>query len=592
MQNNQHKEFTVEWMGKIKASIRYRQKFIRYGNRSQKQVFEDSRKYYRGDWKNDIIPVNRIFSFGRSLIPSIYFRSPRVAVTATKPELTLHARVVETVDNWLIKQTKLKKTLKTAALHAYLCGYGPIKLGYDSEFGYNPEHAVDDDEATITQVGKTDNRNIEYHSSIQSGMPWALPDLPENTIVPYGYKEADSLPWIAHRIIRPLEDVKQDQKYKNTKDLQGTKSLDLIQTKDKSVFTDSQQIPFAELIEIRDVSTQMIHIICEDRLLLSSPDVLQMGSLPWEFVIFNEDPEFFGGIPDTVMIEPQQLELNEIRTQASQHRKIALLKFLYLKGAIKEDELQKFFSGKVGPGIEVDAEMLANSITTLQPHIPTDLANEAILVKNDMRESLGFSENQSSAFKGGTPPTASETMEVAATSDSRRNERKDIMADVLVSIIQKWNRYIFRFWTGERVAKIAGPEGAPMWVRYTGDQLRGDYDLNVDPDTGFPASKMMRHKAADTLMSIYGGDPLIDQVRLRELHLRQYDWIYPGITSLLGQPQPQEASAMSMERQPHPMGGGQLGGQSEGNRGGGRVGSSRENPMEFEQAKAKFKESK
>jgi len=589
MRSNQHKEFVTEWMGRIKASIQYRHKFIRYGSKTQKDIYQDARKYYRGDWKTGIVPGNRMFSFGRSLIPSIYFRSPRVTVTATKPELIFHARVVEAVDNYLIKKTKLKKTLKTAALNAYLCGNGPIKLGYDSEFGYSPEQAVDADEATITQIGRTDDRIIEYHSNVQPGLPWALPDLPENVIVPYGYRDPDSLPWIAHRILRPLEDVKQDQKYRNTKDLQGTRSLDLVEEKDRSIFTDSQQIPYAELIEIRDASTGEIYVICEDQLLMAAPDYLQIGrSLPWEFVIFNEDPEFFGGIPDTVMIEPQQIELNEIRTQASRHRKIALLKFLYLKGAIKEDELEKFFSGEVGPGIEVEAEVLANAITTLQPHIPADLMTEAMQVKSDMRESMGFSENQANAYKGGTPPTAAETMQVAVSAESRISERKDIMADALVNIVEKWNRFIFQFWTGERVAKIAGPDGAPMWVQYTGDQLRGDYDLNVDPDTGFPASKMIRQQAADLLMKTYGGDPLIDQVRLRELHLQQFEWLYPGITSLVARPGPAQANLLGGIRQPHPMGGG--GSAAVGNRGGGRQGSSPENPIEFERAKAQFAE--
>ena len=242
MTNNEHKDFVEEWLGRIKTSIKLRQRFVKYNNKTWKEVCEDARKYYRSDWKSDVIPVNRVFSFGRSLIPAIYFRSPRVSVTATKPELVMHAKVVEAVDNYLIKKTKLKKTLKTAALHAYLAGYGPIKLGYDSEFGFDPSLAVDEDTATATQYARQESRDIEYHSNVQPGMPWALPDLPENVIVPFGYRDPESLPWIAHRILRPLEDVKQDQKYRNTKDLQGTRTIDLVDSDKRSVFTDSTGI--------------------------------------------------------------------------------------------------------------------------------------------------------------------------------------------------------------------------------------------------------------------------------------------------------------------------------------------------------------
>ena len=590
MMSNEHKEFVAEWVGRVKAAVKFRKRFVKYKNRTWDDVCKDARKYYRGDWKSDIVPVNRIFSFGRALIPAVYFRSPRVSVTATRPELTFHAKVVEEVDNYLIHETNLKKTLKTAALHAYLCGVGPIKLGYDSEFGYMPEQIVGEDGATATQVGQKESRAIEYHSNVRPGLPWALPDLPENIIVPFGYKDPESLPWIVHRIFRPLEDVKQDQKYRNTKDLQGTRILELTEAHKRSPFIDSESVKYAELLEIRDVSTGTIHVICEDKLLLSAPDALQISALPWEFVIFNEDPEFFGGIPDVVMIEPQQIELNEIRTQASRHRKIALLKFLYLKGAIKEDELSKFFSGEVGPGIEVEAEVLQNAITTLQPHVPHDLAMEALQVKNDMRESIGFSENQAGAFSPYHNKTATETMEVAGAFQERISERKDIMADVLTGIVRKWNKFIFSFWTGERVAQIAGPDGAPMWVKYTGEQLRGEYSLKIDPDTGFPASKALRQQAADLLLKTYGGDQLIDQVRLRQLHLQQFEWLYPGITSLVAQPPQMAANIMSVARQPHPMGGG--GNVAVGNRGGGRQGSTPENPIEFEQAKKRFEESK
>ena len=424
-------EFSKEWVQKIKKAAELRERFVKYNGKPWKEVYQDGRKYYRGDWAEDIIPVNRTFSFGRSLIPAVYFRSPRVTVTALRPEYVLNARVVEAVDNYLIQHTKLKKTLKMAALHAYLAGYGPIKLGYDSEFGYIPDQAVGSDMMTATQFGKSQVRNIEYNENIQPGLPWALPEKPENIIVPFNYQDPDSLPWIANILLRPLEDVKQDQKYKNTKDLQGTKTLHHLSPEKRSPFLHETGEVLAELIEVRDLSTGMIYVICEDRLLLAVDDALQIAGLPWEFVIFNDDPEYFGGIPDVCIIEPQQLELNEIRTQASRHRKIALLKFLFQKGVMTEEELTKFFSGEVGPGIEVDTDMLSSAVQLLQPHVPTDLQAEAQVVKGDMRESIGMSENQAGAFTPYHNKTAAETLQVAGAFEERTNERRDIMADVL-----------------------------------------------------------------------------------------------------------------------------------------------------------------
>jgi hypothetical protein len=417
-------------------------------------------------------------------------------------------------------------------------------------------------------------------------MPWALPEMLENVIVPIGYSSPDALPWIAHRIYRPLEDVQQDQKYKQsvTKKLTGTRKIDFGQ-ENKSVFSDSDdKVVYAELYEVRDASRKQVYVFCENQQLLGAFDALQIEGMNWEFLTFNEDPEYFEGIPDVSMIEPQQLELNEIRSQAQKHRAIALLKFLYLKGAVTEEELTKFLSGEVGPAIGIDAEVLSNAITVVQPHIPMDLASEAALVKQDIREILGIGENQAATFRGGTPPSATETAEVAQSFDLRTDERKDIVRDVLVNIIRKWNQYIFRFWTSSRVVQIVGLEGEEAWVQYTGDELKGEYTLNIDPDTGFPVSRQVRLAAADAMFRQYNGDQMIDQTGLRRLHLSQYEWLFPGISNLVNvQASPLEAKIMSLARQPHPgsVGSGR-GGLPLGNRGGGRT-SSPENPLRLEQ---------
>ena len=67
-----------------------------------------------------IVPVNMIFSYGRALIPRVYFAAPRVVVTALHPDFVHHAAVVEAIDNLLINQSHVKQSIKSAALDAYL----------------------------------------------------------------------------------------------------------------------------------------------------------------------------------------------------------------------------------------------------------------------------------------------------------------------------------------------------------------------------------------------------------------------------------------------------------------------------------------
>lgn len=576
-----------KWMERIRVGKRYRKRY------SSQKKWPEYRKMYRGDWKADIVPVNAMFSHGRSLIPRTYFRNPMVTVTETHPDLRYHARVLESVDNYLIKELALKATLKGATLTTFLCGTGPIKLGYDSQFGYLPDQAIDANMGTVTQVARRERRKIEYNANIKPGMPWALPELPENVIVPYGYKNASEMPWIAHRIFRPLRDVKQDQKYKGTRGLKGTRlsEIDDLRKVHERTFFGEDDIEYAELYEIRDFASGEMRVLCEDKMILASPDALQTEEgLNWEFLIFNDDPEHFWGLPDAGIIEPQQLELNETKTQQAQHRRIALIKFLYMKGVISEENLQHMLSGNVGPAIEVDTDVgLANAITMLQPHVPPDLQIAINELMGEIRYGLGESENQTGAYKGGTPPSATESVEVAQTTGSRDEERRDILGDLLVRIVKKWNQYIFKFWDHEQIIDIVGEDGYKQWVSFHGSELDADYHYNIDPDSGFPVSKQMRHDVASGIFKAYNGDALIDQVSLRHMHLQQYEWLFPGISRLVRAEDPELARIMAETRQPHPMGGGSGGGagnQKGSNQGGGRRAMTKDSATPLERLQA------
>ena len=534
------------WQDEIRSGEDYRKKYSTFNR------WADYRQMYRGEWDKDIVPVNRIFSYGRTLIPSVHFRSPRVNITATRPEFIATALILEAVDNWLIRETKLKRTLKTAALRTYLYGTGPIKLGYDSEFGYLPELAVDSDAASLSQIDTHDGGLIEYNTTIRPGLPWAQACQPYDIITPWGYSDPSCLPWVAHRILRPLEDVLHDQKLINTKDLKGGRRPDNNSSRPTALHSKDQL--FCELYEIRDYKYGTIIVIAEDTLLMYQEDALQVEGLPYEFMIFNEDPEHLWGISDVRILEPQQLELNEIKTQQSRHRKIALLKFLYQEGAVDKDQLDLFLSGEVGPAIAIKSESLMNSIITLQPHMPPELWQEAQHVLSDIRESMGFSENQLGGFARQQNKTATETAEVAESSDLRMSERKDTVAEIMTNIIRKWNQYIFNFWDTEKVVEIAGPDGQNYWVQFTGEQLQGEYAFTVDPESGYPITANVRRQVADGLMGRYGGDPLINQVQLRQMHLAQYDDVFPGCKNLVMQPQMDPAQMASEARQPAPDG--------------------------------------
>lgn len=531
-------KFVQDWMEQIDLGLKYKKKF------SDCDMWSTYREMYRGNFGDEAtnqIVINRTFSYIKAMVPRVYFRSPSISVTPRRPEFAAHARVLEQVDNWLIQETSLKYTLRRAVLEAGLTGIGPVKLGYDSEYGYIPDQSVDENGATITQAGTEDGERIEYNQDIQPGMPWAARVRADEIITPWGYSDPNDLPWVAHMILRPIDDVKQDQKY--DKDLRqkvkggfscGEKPGQPSTLGHMELGNKDQ---FCLMYEIRDVKRKKFLVLCEGMCLVNTEDTLQIDGLPWDFIIFNEDPEHFWPLSDVKMFMPQQKELNEIRSYARIQRRHSILKFLYLKGAITPEQLEKALSGDIediAAGIEITGDAIQSSILPM-PVGPGNghLVQEQQQTEEDMRSTMGFSQNQSGAYIDKTNSTATEAQIVDQSANIRSDERRDIVADVLSRVIRKWNQFIFKYWDKERVVQITGTDGLQYWISYTGAQLQGEYDTIISPESGQPVTRQARQQLAQQMFSLFNGDPLIDQIRLRQLVLQQTDLIDPSWQQLI-----------------------------------------------------------
>ena len=538
-------EFVGNWERELQLSLEYKEKFS--SSKDWLKYFD----YYRGKYASDLVYVNKIFSYVRSLQPRIYFRKPMVTITPKRPEMAMGAKILEAVDNYLINELMLKNPLKDTSLFGILCGTGVLKLGFDSEFGYASTQVLGADGETLTQVGK-DGHKIEYNTNIKPGMPWADSASPLDIFTPWGIRDVASLPWVAHAILRPIEDIKSDPKYRNVKDLKGgferhgvTSSYrEMLRRTGQNI---SNELNLGLLWEIRDWKRREIVVISEGNVLLREPDELQIEGLPYEFLIFNRDPEHFWGIADVEQIVRQQLEYNSVRTTINKHVRLSVLKFLVGRGLLKKEELDKFLSEDVGPAIEVNSDSPGSAIVQLAPHVPPDLYNHLRQIDQDFSDTLGFNENTGGSFAQGTPPTALEVSTANMGVTLRSDERRDMMADMLVNVLRKWNQFIFKFWKGEKVIKIAGPMGGAQWVSFTGSDIVGEYAINIEAESGQPITRDIRSKQASALWGMFRNDPMVDQMQLRRIILSQFEWIDPSWGMILP---PDQAMLQAAQMQP------------------------------------------
>jgi len=529
-----------EWREKIKLSNEYRQE---YGYSDEWDTFY---KYYTSQWSDSIIPVNMVFAIARSIIPRVYFRNPRIVVSPTKPGMHFMSQVVEDIDNWLVHRIRIKEEMKKIILDTFLYGTGIIKTGYDSEYGYTvPEEAREKSEMEQEFQQRYEkyinpfDKRIEYDSSILPGMPWAKRVHPRDFGLPWGYTEIQNSPWVWHRIMRLVEDVKEDPKYENTENLSPTHRVLQVgdedatdeNTRPRSQIPDRKRMKYVEMFEISDLRDGKIKTIAtgHDKFLRNEEDPLLLNGHKYFSMQWNENPEAFWAIPDVKIIEPQQLELNEIRTQYQEHRKFAILKLLLRKGAFDDKELDRLKNGEAGGVVEVKGD-LSNAIEELKPYLTNDLLNAAEQVRRDIRETVGFSRNQMGDFDTSSRRTATEARIVQKANQIRVDERRDMAADMLVDVVERMNQYIFKFWDKPRVAKILGPSNAQEWVSFTGPQIRGQYSMRIDPDTARAVSSERRKQEAHQLLKTVSQFMKVapDKINIGEL-LRYVASQYEGI---------------------------------------------------------------
>lgn len=518
------------WMEQIRAGIAFRKKY------ALEDRWKTWRSYYRGQWRPGVLPKNLFFMMVRTVVPRIYFRNPSVSITASKPgmQFVAMAQILERVDNKMLRQMRTKNQIKRIIQNAFMFGTGFGKLGYGAEFTPSPEEAG-------TEAPIVGNRRNEYRDGVIANMPWFLSAHPKSIIVPNESPDWESGRFVANWIRRSAAEVAEDPRLKNVKHMTNGQVSDPMTTPVPGII---RTVPMVDLVEIRDKMTRKVIVLApyskDNKVVYFDDDELSGDWGPTIYpLIFNDDDEFFWGIPESVILEPYQLEVNEIRTQAMKHRRLSLIKVLYQIGSITSEEMDKMLSEDVGAGVQVKD---LNGIKVMEVgKIPESLTIAEMGVMQDVRETVGFGRNQFGEFKpGSSDTTATEAQIVKMASEIRVDERRDMVADMLVNMIADMHRVLFQQWRGQQVVQVVGPAGVPIWVEFSAQALAsGRYEVSIDPDSSIPETKAYREQKAVRAYTLLKQNPLIDPIKLtsyllHELHGVQFDDMLRGLPPGLG----------------------------------------------------------
>ncbi len=497
------------WIAQIEAGIRRRKK------ETYQHRHNEWRSWYRGEWPEHIMPVNLFFMMARSLVPRLYFRNPSITISPGKPgfDHLLLAKGLENIDNKLMRSMEVKRHMKKTIQDTFLFGTGIPKLGFGGLYG----HEIPSLEGL---------EDVEYIGQVRQNMPWFRSVDLSNIILPPEASSWWDARWYAERVVRPLSDVRADTRLDNRKGVQPNREE---RRNDEFRVENKHEVKLALLYEVHDRKTGKVFILAPDhsegardakkRVLLFEDDIMQIyGGVPYFPLVFNPNDDRPWGVPDSKILEPFQLEINETRTQIAKHRRATIVKIIAAIGKITQEEAEKMVSEDSSAVVFASGDV-NRAVKVMQAlTIPKEffLSNE--MTMQDVRETVGFSRNQFGEFNSRTADTtATEAQIVKAASEVRIDERRDEIADALTKVVNLMHPVIFDNWGIEEVVEMVGPGGIPVWVEISRDILaKGRWSVKVDPETAVPETRALRERRAQELYLLLKENPLIDPIKLTQ----------------------------------------------------------------------------
>jgi hypothetical protein len=582
------KELTVQqWFEEIDRGLEYRKK---YGLEDSWNRLE-ALFYNVHDSQMNCGP-NIIMSTGDALMSALSVPSPYVTVKARRSDYVPSARILESLYNSFIDDLDIPTEIERAVLNCYLFGRGFLKIGYDSEWGWDRDleikHAGQPTGLTYSQFGK-DHDAIEYGKA-RAGMPWVSSCMPHDIIVPWGTFDFAYAPWVAHRVVRHVDEIKADPKYQ-ARGLEPVMSMADFVSSYQTVMkpyrvgkaddisdrvTQSRNCEWCELWEIHDRRTGKVFVIAtgHDKFIRNEQDLLQFdGNLPFVDISFVPRSRNFWTTPDAFYLEQVQAELSDITVQGQKHRRSRVPKFLYSEDAFEEAELDNLLSADVGGAIKVrGGKPLNEAVLALSPQADMGLMQEAQFVRRNSREMVGLSQNQVGEFDSSSRRTAMEASIVNQASTLRMDRRQAQVARAYKMIFEIVGPTVWTYWTMPKVVEIMGPDGQQRWVPMTGQQLRGDYRYSVGFSTG-GGNETLASRRQQALQLLMTGlqNPLMDPVGLAQyvnyaFNDPEFSQIFKqGVLNGQGQASSLQQSGNGM--QGAGMGGVRMGGSGDGSEG-------------------------
>lgn len=429
--------------------------------------------------------VNEVFAFVQTDVATINFKDPYITVRPTKTATAKGATILESAVNYYWRTLNVKEEIDSQLVDADLVGHAWNKDGYFAE-----------------SVGDGETAQIKREGMYSMKVSW------RDIVFNVGSRRPPmDCQWMAHRIIRPLDEVK--ERYPGTGELKGAvhphlQELDYRETQYKD------DIEYVSLWEVWDASNRKFFLLAENheaylKKPMPWPDYYR--SFPFNMLWWYEMPDDPYPMSPIAPQEPQILEQIKLFAQALNHVKRWNRQMIIKGGTMSEESADKFEEGIDGAIIQADTQgSIQDSIRFADfGQLPTDIYVLLDRLKQTQRMVTGQPEFQQGALTKTATRTLGELEQMAQGAKTRQDRRVDRLETHIESIARNMIAHMQANFDVEQMVKITGetPQAVAealgehfdpetQTIVFSKNDIGGEYEVEVRAGSTLPMTKSTR----------------------------------------------------------------------------------------------------
>lgn len=499
------------WINRLVRRAKYLQ------DKTDERNWERYVREYQGDFSDllgavdltKVIPLNLIYAYVRTEIPSLYLQDPYFEFTPKQRTTIGSAKLKEIAVNDLWHRKKFKREVKKGIQDGKVVGHGWYKVGFNANLG-NAEEYFD----------STENANSQDYFFYRLNWRHVLFN-DEAVDPPY------DATWMAQKFYVPLETAKANPEWKNADKLNGVQlgageTLEKQRSQSSTVTGDTK---YAELYEVWDKVNKKVLIVSTQE----SVGVLherpwpyeKMEGFPFLFLnlsFLNDDPY---GISDVGMGEKHVLEKTKIRTAFLEHLKRGNRQLITKEGNLSQEMKDAFRRGD-------DSALLEAQDHTAFAALPyAQFQNDVFGLESRMDDDLAQIWGQRPTDRAGAARTQTRTkfelQNQGVGTQARLAEQQNIIQDLVEEAAEKLSCLLEQYatepyyvaLTGYDPAKVAEmlasrpsalqPNAVTNNYGFTliSEDIKGPVDVRIKEGSAVPLDKTSKIQLLEKMAEMY-----------------------------------------------------------------------------------------